>query len=105
MTELQAEQIRKMRTQGVGYRAIASVVGLSRDIVRNYCRSHGMDGYASALTKNIQEQMMLGKACLYCGAELIQPSTGRSFAQISADGNGGKHTQKNCIGKTRQFIP
>ena len=57
----QAEQIRKMRTQGVGYRAIASVVGLSRDIVRNYCRSHGMDGYASALTKNIQEQMMLGK--------------------------------------------
>ena len=56
MTELQAEQIRKMRTQGVGYRAIASVVGLSRDIVRNYCRSHGMDGYASALTKNIQEQ-------------------------------------------------
>ena len=77
MTELQAEQIRKMRTQGVGYRAIASVVGLSRDIVRNYCRSHGMDGYASAFTKNIQEQMMLGKACLYCGAELIQPSTGR----------------------------
>ena len=29
MTELQAEQIRKMRTQGIGYRAIASVVGLS----------------------------------------------------------------------------
>ena len=77
MTELQAEQIRKMRTQGIGYRAIASVVGLSRDIVRNYCRAHGMDGYASALTKNIQEQMMLGKACLYCGSELIQPSTGR----------------------------
>ena len=43
MTELQAEQIRKMRTQGIGYRAIASVVGLSRDIVRNYCRAHGMD--------------------------------------------------------------
>ena len=43
MTELQAEQIRKMRTQGVGYRAIASVVGLSRDIVRNYCRMVWMD--------------------------------------------------------------
>ena len=52
MTELQAEQIGKMRTQGIGYRAIASVVGLSRDIVRNYCRAHGMDGYASALTKH-----------------------------------------------------
>ncbi len=52
MTELQVtEQIRKMRTQGVGYRAIASVVGVSRDIVRNFCRAHGMDGYASALTK------------------------------------------------------
>ena len=35
MTEFQEKQIRDLRLQGTGYRAIASVVGLSRDIVRN----------------------------------------------------------------------
>ena len=37
MTEKQAETIRKLRMQGKGYKAIASIAGLSRDIVRNYC--------------------------------------------------------------------
>ena len=46
MIEFQEKQIRDLRLQGTGYRAIASVVGLSRDIVRNYCKSHGLDGYA-----------------------------------------------------------
>lgn len=46
MTEFQEKQIRDLRLQGTGYRAIASVVDLSRDIVRNYCKSHGLDGYA-----------------------------------------------------------
>ena len=77
MTEFQEKQIRDLRLQGTGYRAIASVVGLSRDIVRNYCKSHGLDGYASALVLNVKEQMESGTACLCCGKELIQPSTGR----------------------------
>ena len=51
MTEFQEKQIRDLRLQGTGYRAIASVVGLSRDIVRNYCKSHGLDGYASLCKK------------------------------------------------------
>ena len=55
MTELQAEQIRKMRTQGVGYRAIASVVGLSRDIVRNYCKVNGLDGYGEFTVVNLRK--------------------------------------------------
>ena len=37
MTEGQAKQIREMREQGIGYRSIALTVGLSRDIVRNFC--------------------------------------------------------------------
>uniref|UniRef100_UPI00405673B4 RNA polymerase subunit sigma-70 n=1 Tax=Agathobacter sp. TaxID=2021311 RepID=UPI00405673B4 len=77
MTEQQAKQIRKMREQGIGYRSIALTVGLSRDIVRNFCKSRGLSGYGPALTKNLQEQVMLGKACLYCGKEIEQPSTGR----------------------------
>lgn len=63
--------------RGVGYRAIASVVGLSRDIVRNYCKSHGLDGLASDVRINIKERMEQGKACLNCGRDLKQPATGR----------------------------
>lgn len=77
MTEFQAKQIRELRLRGTGYRAIASVVGLSRDVVRNYCKSHGLDGYASVLTMNMKEQMQNGQACLACGKTLIQPKTGR----------------------------
>ena len=51
MTDEQAAQIVEMRKKGVGYKSIATVVGLSRDIVRNYCRTHNLTGYASALTK------------------------------------------------------
>ena len=46
MTDFQEKQIRELRVRGIGYRAIASTVGLSRDIVRNYCKKHGMDGFA-----------------------------------------------------------
>ena len=49
MTEQQAKQIREMREQGIGYRSIALTVGLSRDIVRNFCKSRGLSGYGSAL--------------------------------------------------------
>ena len=44
MTDIQSKQIREFRMKGVGYKAIASVLGLSRDSVRNYCKSHGLDG-------------------------------------------------------------
>lgn len=77
MTKAQADQIRELRLKGTGYRSIGTVVGLSRDIVRNYCRSHGLDGYASALTRNIKEMMEAGEVCNFCGGRMAQPKTGR----------------------------
>ena len=77
MTELQARQIREMREQGIGYQSIALMVGLSRDIVRNFCKSRGLAGYGKAIKKNLQEQVMLGKCCLYCGKDIQQADTGR----------------------------
>lgn len=56
MTDTQAAQIKALRTKGEGYKAIASAVGLSRDIVRNYCRAHGMGGYREAVSLNMQGQ-------------------------------------------------
>lgn len=77
MTEEQALQIRKLRAQGMGYRAIASTVNLSRDLVRNYCRSRGIGGFRIEYDMNLQERMKDGRACAFCGAELIRPPTGR----------------------------
>lgn len=55
MTDVQAAQIKELRMQGKGYKSIATAVGLSRDIVRNYCKANGMEGYGEALAFNLQE--------------------------------------------------
>ena len=57
MTKEQAERIKELRMQGKGYKAAASAVGLSRDIVRNYCRANGMEGYGEAVKQNLQREM------------------------------------------------
>lgn len=77
MTEIQAFQIREMRLKGVGYRTIASTIGLSRDSVRNYCKSNGINGFADAAKLNLKEQINQGNACMLCGKVLEQPGRGR----------------------------
>ena len=57
MTKEQAERIKELRMQGKGYKAAASAVGLSRDIVRNYCKANGMNGYGEAAKLNLQREM------------------------------------------------
>lgn len=56
MTEIQAAQIESLRIQAKGYKAIASAVGLSRDIVRNYCKANGMGGFGEAAAMNTQNR-------------------------------------------------
>lgn len=56
MTDAQAAQIKALRTQGEGYKAIASAVGLSRDIVRNYCKANGMEGHGNTVALNMQKR-------------------------------------------------
>lgn len=57
MTEIQAAEIKALRLQGKGYKAIASAVGLSRDIVRNYCKANGMEGFGEAAAMNMQNRL------------------------------------------------
>lgn len=57
MTEIQAVQIEELRMNGKGYKAIASAVGLSRDIVRNYCKANGMEGHGNTVALNIQQRL------------------------------------------------
>ena len=77
MTKLQANQIKDLRLQGAGYKSIGSVVGLSRDIVRNYCKANGLDGYVEAVKKNVEEQVLKDGVCLNCNGETKIPHTGR----------------------------
>ena len=77
MTKSQEEQIRLLREQGVGYRNIGNTVHLSRDTVRNYCRTHNLSGYREAVKLNIKRMMMDNSVCLYCGAPIKQEHTGR----------------------------
>ena len=77
MTNQQEEQIRLLRAQGVGYRNIGNLVHLSRDTVRNYCKSHNLSGYNPAVKLNIRKMMEDKTVCSYCGAPLEQNHTGR----------------------------
>lgn len=67
MTERQARQIQELRSRGQGYKAIASATGLSRDAVRYFCKSKGIE---TADSKP-------GDRCPSCGKPLEQPRTGR----------------------------
>lgn len=56
MTDRQAQQIKTLRMQGKGYKAIASATGLSRDIVRNYCKAKGIAGFCEEKNNNRKEK-------------------------------------------------
>lgn len=75
MNKFQEQQIRNLRMNGTGYRAIGAAVGLSRDIVRNYCRRHQLAGLGAVLTLNAEDQT--GIRCRSCGRKLIQKPRGR----------------------------
>lgn len=45
MTDLEKRQIRDLRLNGVGYKAITSVLGLTRDAVRGYCKRNGLQEF------------------------------------------------------------
>ena len=77
MTKQQEEQIRSLRMQGVGYKAIATVTNLSRDKVRYYCKTHNLAGYEAAVKANIVRMTEDKTVCSYCGKPLIRKNTGR----------------------------
>ena len=54
-------EIRALRLQGYGYRKIAAEIGISRDLVRNYCKTNGLDGLGSSLI-NVPRCANCGKA-------------------------------------------
>ena len=67
MTNEQRSIITDMRHQGCGYAAIAGAVGLSKDSVKAYCRSHGLAGVKA---ETINPAEIVTDNCLNCGTRL-----------------------------------
>ena len=77
MTDEQKRSIWRMREDGMGYKTIANELGISRDAVRQYCRSNGLQGYAGACSMNIKIMNEKEEACDYCGKPVEQHPIGR----------------------------
>lgn len=77
MTDAQKEQIRSMRLQGIGYRAIAKALGLKMNQVQLFCKAHGLAGSAELARLNYPIWCQQNSRCPICGAKITQPKTGR----------------------------
>lgn len=69
VTRQQERLIAELRREGMGYKAIASAAGLSRDAVRYFCKAHPEVDPISDDNGDAQ--------CPNCGKAIQQPRTGR----------------------------
>ena len=77
MTENQKKQIIEMRKKGIGYKAISTSLGLSRDIVRTFCKARNMTGFGMAAVLNVDERISTGEICPNCCKSVRQSAKGR----------------------------
>lgn len=63
MTEAQQDQIKNLCKDGLGYRKIATILELSENTVKSYCRRHGLECRKSVHILKVD-------VCRECGAKL-----------------------------------
>lgn len=68
MTVTEKEKIRYLRGEGLGYKAIASRLGLTVDTVKGFCKRSGLNGVAAEKADN---------TCRQCGAPLVKSGARR----------------------------
>ena len=78
MTSEDKEKIREVRLKGMGYKAIATLLGLSRDSVRGFCRRSGLDGDSCVVSLNVEEKIRKNLLCACCEKSIKQKEQGRS---------------------------
>ena len=61
MTDDQKKSIKRFRNQGVGYKTIAKMLGLSDNTVKSYCQRNGIGGVKTDLAPD--EKTLLCKCC------------------------------------------
>ncbi len=67
---LRKEQARLLRRKGMGYGKIAVWTGLNKDTVRYSCR----EIHIAEENRELEADMISGKACRYCGEDLPEQS-------------------------------
>ena len=77
MKEEYKKKIRKYRLSGKGYMSIASVLNLSVDEIKQYCKENGLGGPAEYVKYNHMVWGRINQRCPVCGKKLIQPDIGR----------------------------
>lgn len=72
MTAEVKEKIRYLRLEGLGYKGIASTLGLSRDSVKGFCKRNGLDGDSCVVALNIEEKINKNVLCCCCEKPIKQ---------------------------------
>lgn len=67
-----AKQITSLRLRGLGYKSIAVVVGTSKENVRYFCKTHGLDGKSDLVKLNFEEHKKHPEVCKHCGGKIIR---------------------------------
>lgn len=74
------EQITSLRLKGLGYKSIALVLGISRENVRYYCKTHGLNGTADLVKLNFSEHKNNPEVCKHCGKKIERlPRSGKKL--------------------------
>ena len=71
----QKNQIKELRIKGLGYKAIAGKLNLSRDSIRSFCKRNKLDGFAAIV--NMNADIALAGKCKYCSRIISQKSKAR----------------------------
>ena len=77
MTETDKQLIFELRVKGVGYKAIAAVLGINRDQVRQFCKHFGIEGNGATVAINIRERVKGKELCANCYLTISQKGIGR----------------------------
>ena len=74
------KQIINLRLKGLGYKAIAVVIGSSKENVRYFCKTHGLDGNAELVKLNFEEHKKHPETCKFCGGKITRvPHSGKKL--------------------------
>lgn len=76
LSSVQKRKVEQLRQEGMGYKRIVAELNISRDVVRNYCRSHGLGGYGKNYAPDSEIQID-DNHCMTCNKKLVQSKTGR----------------------------
>lgn len=105
MTDEQKQQIRKQRLEGMGYKAIASSIGISRDSVKSFCKRHGLQGNFCVVALNVEEKLGKNLICHCCQKPITQKTKGkpRKFCSDSCRRKWWKEHQDKRLQKDTAF--